>query len=223
MENKIQRETLAEKAYQSLKMEITQGRIQPGDALPEEKIAAMLGISRTPLRAAINRLAYEGLILLEKGKKARVAGVTDHNIAELVELRQLLEPYAIQSLTEDRLHSDFLINVKTNLSEQQTAIESKDYQRFVDLDMQFHLLFSSEAKNRKLAEIIEQINTAFNRRFAIVESVFEKYAANAYEEHVQVYQLLINGKSDQAAEVMANHIQSSSKRLISNEMKEEME
>ena len=39
MDNKLQRETLAEKAYQSLKMEITQGRIQPGEALPEEKIA----------------------------------------------------------------------------------------------------------------------------------------------------------------------------------------
>ena len=69
--------SLEESAYLALEEQICEGAIVPGEFLVETALSAKLGISRTPLRGAIHRLAEEGLVELIPNKGAKVVGVTN--------------------------------------------------------------------------------------------------------------------------------------------------
>ncbi|TFH17265.1 MAG: GntR family transcriptional regulator [Acidimicrobiales bacterium] len=83
-------------ADQRLRDAILGGRLQPGDALVISTLAKELGVSATPLREALGRLAAEGLVELQAHGSARVATVDLREAAEIYELRQVLEPMALE-------------------------------------------------------------------------------------------------------------------------------
>src|SRR3954463_14656449 len=81
-------------AYESLRDDILNWRIAPGTALSETELALRLGVSRTPLRAALARLALEGLVDTTRGRTGIVPDVSAESVAELFELREALETHA---------------------------------------------------------------------------------------------------------------------------------
>src|SRR5690625_2615612 len=125
--------TLADQAYEYLKESIVQGRLRDGEQLPEERIAEELGISRTPLRDALGRLAAEGLVILERGKPAQVSSFTKERSLEYLELRSLLEVYNIEKIIS-KVDEAFINQLKENVKAQLKAIEANNYPEFMDLD-----------------------------------------------------------------------------------------
>lgn len=83
----------SELAYQRLRDDILSWRLRPGTALSEIELAEKLGVSRTPLRAALARLALEGLVDTSRGRTGIVPDVSDESVAELFELREALETH----------------------------------------------------------------------------------------------------------------------------------
>jgi len=81
-------------AYERLRDDILSWRIAPGTPLSEIELAARLGVSRTPLRAALARLALEGLVDTSRGRTGIVPDVSAASVAELFELREALETQA---------------------------------------------------------------------------------------------------------------------------------
>jgi len=81
-------------AYQRLRDDILSWRLVPGTALSEIELAARLGVSRTPLRAALARLALEGLVDTSRGRTGIVPDMSAESVAELFELREALETQA---------------------------------------------------------------------------------------------------------------------------------
>ncbi len=88
--------TRAEWADQKLRTSILRGEYAPGEALVISTLAEQLGLSATPLREALRRLASEGLVELQAHGSARVATVDIREATEIYELRQLLEPLALE-------------------------------------------------------------------------------------------------------------------------------
>ena len=97
--------TAEEATTATLRRAILLGVLAPGDRLRQEVLAAELGVSRIPLRDAFRRLEAEGLITIDGRRGARVASLTADDVAELYELRRMLEPHcirlAIRNLTDD--------------------------------------------------------------------------------------------------------------------------
>lgn len=83
-----------DRAYASLREEILGWRLLPGTPLSEIELAERLGVSRTPLRAALARLALEGLVDTSRGRTGVVSDVSPASIRELFELREALEVHA---------------------------------------------------------------------------------------------------------------------------------
>ena len=90
----------SETAYQLLRDEIIQWKLEPGTPLGEVETSQRLGVSRTPLREALSRLVAEGLVRTGPGRTAVVTSLSRDDIVELFELREALETQSA------RLHSD---------------------------------------------------------------------------------------------------------------------
>ena len=80
--------------YGELRRRLMSGAFLPGERLREEHIASEMSVSRTPVRAAIQRLEADGLVMIEERRGAVVLGWTEHDIDEAFEIRSLMEPYA---------------------------------------------------------------------------------------------------------------------------------
>lgn len=84
----------SDRAYQLLRDDIVSWRLLPGTSLSEIELAERLGVSRTPLRSALARLALEGLVDTTRGRTGVVPDVSPQSVSELFELREALETHA---------------------------------------------------------------------------------------------------------------------------------
>lgn len=211
MLNKLtQSVTLADRAYKEMKQAILKGEFKPGDPLPEETIASMLGISRTPLRKAITRLAFEGLVDLESGKIARVASYTEQDLVNFIKLRAVLEVFsseqAVPFVTDSHLSM-----LEELVREQRAAFENNDFYSYIELDAKFHVMIAEITQNQKLKEFIEQINNQLHR-YLILSGTLENSAMKALQEHEEIIEAFRARDVSNAGATMRRHIQNVEKR-----------
>ena len=96
----IIKKTLAGQAFQLLRKQILSGELSSGDELPEKRLAEEYGISRTPIREALRKLAAEGLVTISDAKIAVVASFTEEDGLQHLEIRELLEVYNLEVIPE---------------------------------------------------------------------------------------------------------------------------
>ena len=214
MEKIRQNETLADQAYNLLKKGIIVGQLKGGESLPEEKIAKDLGISRTPLRDALNRLVVEGLVIQGKGRPSIVASFTKEHSLEYMELRSLLEVNNIEKIIS-KIDAAFLLLLRNNLAEQLDAIERDNYHDFIELDRAFHLLLASPNKNNEFRQMIHRLNTGVNRAFLILSSTIPTSAKGAYDEHLEIVDALEKHDVRLARNKVIVHLDNVEKRFLS--------
>lgn len=205
--------TLADQAYNALKEAITKGELKENETLPEERIAKMLGISRTPLRDAFNRLASEGLILQETGRPAVVAGFNKTNALETMELRGLLEVNNIEKIIS-KVDEAFISSLRQNLAQQLGAINNNKYDEFIELDRDFHLILASKNSNASYRQLIAKVNTNVNRSFLILSNTVPKSAKDAYNEHIEIIEALEKQDVALAKNKMIVHMNNVEKRFL---------
>lgn len=157
----LARPNISEEVYAALKDRILSRQFSPGERLNLSQFEEKMGISRTPLKDALNRLALEGLVEIQPRKGTFVVNPSRDEIAESFEVRRVLEVYAvelaIQVISEPQLgHMRDLINDLRRL----TDIEDWDgiYHEYCNLDYDLHHLILDIAGNQRLKEIWEQVN-----------------------------------------------------------------
>ncbi|MDQ0273471.1 GntR family transcriptional regulator [Cytobacillus purgationiresistens] len=205
-------ESLGVQAYSIIKQAIISGDLSPGDWLHEEKVATNLGISRTPLREALQLLSTEGLVILEKGKPAIVASFTYEEALELLEVRSILETSNLDMLASN-IDAEWINQLENHIRLQEATMENQDYQAFNDLDHEFHLLLADKSRNKTLANLIVQLNSQVSRAFIILSKTLPFSVQGAIEEHTSIVNALKN-KDIQTAKVrMENHLKNVGKRI----------
>jgi DNA-binding GntR family transcriptional regulator len=221
MEKIVKQATLAEQAYEYIKKMIISGELKPGEELPEEKLAVELGISRTPLREALKRLAVDALIELRKTKPAVVAEFTSKDVQEIMELRKVLEIYGLAGLPKaDQQH--VAKELRHNAERQWTTIELKDYVSFMDLDQEFHSLLCQSHMNRRLKEIIKGINTGGSRAFMLLSDTIAGSAEKAHTEHLAIIEAIEKEDVNAAKQQLAIHLNNVENRLLEYIKREEL-
>ena len=201
----VQSETLADRAYMEIKKAIIRGDFEPGDPLPEENVASLLGISRTPIRKAITKLAYDGLVTLEKGKIARVAVISKQDFEHYMKLRKVLEVFSAEEAAQ--LVTDHLIvQLETLMNNQKKALEENDLYTYIDIDSRFHVKIAEISGNNRLQDFIEQINNQLTR-YLVLSGTLADSAKEAYEEHLHIIDALKERDSKKAGEAIRLHIE----------------
>ena len=205
--------SLADQAYEMIRKAIISGKLAPEEDLPEEKIATDLGISRTPLREALRKLAIEGLVELHKGRPAMVATFSKEDALHQMELRKVLETYNIERIAKT-FDPRLLRNLKKNIDYQLEAVEVDDFHDFIDLDREFHLLLAGKSHNPKLSEIIENVNTGVNRAFLVLSNTLPISAKEAVGEHKSIVEALEMQDSQIAKGEMEKHMANIERRFL---------
>jgi DNA-binding GntR family transcriptional regulator len=157
----ISHQQINERIYELLLSKIVTQELTPGQKLQSvEEIASALGVSRTPVKDAVNRLAVEGLLTIIPRKGTFVTDVTPEGIEELFDVRLMMELHAA-ALALERITDEEIEKLSQLLLSCQKLVDGDrymDYEAFLDLDTDFHLSLFQSAGNSLLLKLYEGIN-----------------------------------------------------------------
>lgn len=143
--------------YQSLRTILQSGHLSGGERIREETISQILGVSRTPVRAALQRLQQKGLLDVTDGRSLGVVTLSREQVVELYEMRQFLEGWAAR-LAAQRA-SDNEIALLKRIAEDNIKHEAEEVLR-ARLNRQFHDAIHHASHNRYLVKTLTEIHDA---------------------------------------------------------------
>ena len=196
---------LRDVVFQTLRKAIITGKLSPGERLMEISLAKELGVSRTPVREAIRKLELEGLVVMVPRKGARVAGITEDNLQDVMEVRSALEEFAVilacRRIDEEgkaamiKAHEDFKEAVDSNA----------DMQELIKRDEEFHDSIFFATKNSHLFHLINSLRDQFYRyRMAYVKGT--DIRDHLVTEHEALMNAIFHQDEEMAKGVMNSHI-----------------
>lgn len=152
---------LGEKVYEAVRNQIVSCELAPGSPLPAGELARQLGVSLTPVRDALNRLAAEGLVEDIARKGYFVARLDPDDIVDLLEARRLIELAAAEQGI-DLLETAQLAEMRRLVEEMEQLVDPKgcylDYAKFSKRDSQFHLMVVGSAGSRRLVDVYRRLS-----------------------------------------------------------------
>ncbi|MEU7908440.1 GntR family transcriptional regulator [Actinoplanes sp. NPDC049118] len=152
-DEELESHSLVDLAVDRLSREILSGRTDPGERLVEEQLTRRLGISRAPLREALRLLAQQGLVEHIPRRGVRVATLSDDDVRELYEVRDVLERHAVASIPPG---AD-LSAVRAALEVMRKATEAGDRLAIADAHRHFHVAVVALGGNRQLSALYESV------------------------------------------------------------------
>jgi DNA-binding GntR family transcriptional regulator len=204
--------SLSERAYRVIKDSILNNRLKPREILSEEMLAKQLGISRTPVREALKKLAFERLVMLNPGKNAVVADISEEDMRNVFTIRVALEPVAAR-LAAENITGKQINKLEEMLRGQEEALESEDYELYLQKDYEFHTSMARYTNNEQLYDIIVSISTQV-QRFLILSQTLQKSSPDALKEHKEVLMAIKNRNPAEAEEMMRRHVNNVTTRIL---------
>jgi DNA-binding GntR family transcriptional regulator len=205
---------LKERAYAKLKQRVVTGRYSPGTFLSERMLASELGMSKTPIRAALERLEAEEFVSVSPQQGIVVREPSIREIADQFELRLALEGHVLRSLA-GRLDDDQVRRVRDNLRHQCRAAQDGDLATTIKLDSEFHLTFCELLGNREILRILGQLREKIEWVIALVfRDNIERMWPN-WEEHQGIAEAVIEGNADLGLKRLEAHLEYGKRALLS--------
>ncbi len=202
-----------EKAYDYLKAAILSDRLNPGERLAEEHIARELGISRTPIREALQKLASEGLIQPLDTRGFIVSRDSREEVEELFEIRAVLEGYALKVIC-GRITADVLEQLKEAVEEADQALKQDRLDDVYRWNTRFHdTLHELIADKRRLsAQMVNMRKYVLRYRHGTIQ--YPDGGKRTIDGHRKILLSLQLRDPDLAERVMREHIRLSGEDAI---------
>lgn len=146
----LPRVSLRHQVADEIRAAILEGRLRPGEKIPEQDLARQLGVSRVPVREAIRLLEQEGLVVVRPQSGTYVAVMTEQELEDGARLRAVLEAFAVeQALTRLTTQEwDALVNrLEGLLADMRQAADSKEWVRITQIDLEWHTAIVEASRN----------------------------------------------------------------------------
>ncbi|GAB3212418.1 GntR family transcriptional regulator [Marinactinospora thermotolerans] len=200
--NRVQRPVpLREAVYEALLELITRRQLEPGRHLVESELAVRLGVSRQPVREALQRLSNEGWVDLRPGYGAFVHRPTESEADQLLAVRALLETESTR-LAARNADEDGVARLRELYRAGVAGLERADSDAMVDANADLHRCITELSGNTVLAELAGQVARRVRWYHALV--VLDRGAA-AWDEHARIIDAIAAGDAEQAARLMREH------------------
>jgi DNA-binding GntR family transcriptional regulator len=196
--------SLADQAYEALREAILDLRLKPGAALVEQKLAAALGTSKTPIRQALHRLEQTGLVRAMPGRGYSVAPLSLRDAQEILQIRAALEGLATE-LACARLSESNLDDLRGLLRAAEEAHARGDEAQSVGLGHRFHQALIDSADNERLTFLIGVLSDQY-RRVRLVSNQNLARVPRSIQEHAAVFRALEARDAAGAGQEMRQHL-----------------
>jgi DNA-binding GntR family transcriptional regulator len=193
--------TLRESVIEAIQELIVSGQLKPGQHLVESELAELLGVSRQPVREALQQLSGEGWVDLHPGQGAFVHVPTVEEADQLLAVRALLET---ESARLAALHAgeDGVRRLRALCARGIAAVKSDDVEAAVATNSELHALVTALSGNQVLAELASQVA----RRVRWYHTpVARRRGMDSWQEHTALIDAIEAGDEDRAAHIMREH------------------
>jgi len=200
----IRRENLGTQVFEQVKGMILRGEIPPGRRIIENEVADSMGISRTPVREAVHRLAAEGFLNpLPKGGYA-VRGLTLSGVEETFDIRSTLESFAA-SLAAKRFADAELVPLEEKINEFQRCLDGKDLSGLTRINTDFHELLYALSRSPRLIKMIHDLrDDIFLLRKVMLNSADMARLSN--KDHREMIRAMKKRDSSKVEKLVKKHI-----------------
>ncbi|WP_105032163.1 GntR family transcriptional regulator [Arthrobacter ruber] len=198
-------ESFADFAYRMLCDELIVLDIKPGEPLNDEAISRRLGVGRTPIREAMKRLESDHLVVAYPRRGTFASGVDIKDLAEISEIRQLLEPAAAARAA--RHASPQLRNELRDFAHEvgQMLPRLQSQQDLMRLDMRVHRLIYRASGSRHLEDILVRYDNLATRIWSLVLEKLPPVSEHI-AQHIELLECIAAGDSEAAARLTTQHV-----------------
>ena len=193
----------ADQAYYAIRELIVTLQLAPGSLVKEPELAERLGMSRTPVREALRRLAQERLIEVFPRRGMHVTTVDVRDLTRLCEVRVALEPEAAKLAAERATRAD--LDEIAELLTELAAGKRRDLRALIELDQRIHRTIYQASHNHYLAETLEEYYTHALRIWML--GLAKTGLKAAVHEHAELLGAILRGNGVRAAELMRTHVE----------------
>jgi DNA-binding GntR family transcriptional regulator len=195
-------------AYESIKKNILEGNLGPDARLTEESLSQQLGISKSPVREALNGLQNEGLIRIEPRRGAYLRRFTIKEVEDLYNLREALEAYAVSAV---KITPQLIEELQASVERTKKHLRAHDKTLHIEEDSRFHGAIANATGNCELCRILKNIQ---NQIWLLRCQTYELSSSSAPKAHAAILRALAEGDRRKAQAAMRGHISHVRVRLL---------
>jgi DNA-binding GntR family transcriptional regulator len=195
--------------FNNLRETIISGYFRPGENLSEREIADLLGVSRTPVREAFQKLEKEGLVVYTPKKGVTVPSFSTQQLKHIYDVREQMEGLAARLLA-DKEDKSFLEEMRKNI---ELAAKETDVKKQAIINGHFHYLIAENTQNPYLISIFQNLHSKISLIRSTSLSYQDRIKTNL-KEHLQICDAIESGNPELAELVARTHIRNSMKSAL---------
>jgi DNA-binding GntR family transcriptional regulator len=211
---RLKKLSLRDQAYEVIKGRIVSCDLKPGEAITVTELAAALGIGRTPVIQAVDRLMIDGLVEVMPRKGVVVSPISLDELMDIIDVR-LLNECRVARWAAESINDDQIKEMKRNLKDMKEATEKRDIDQLISLDREFHRLISSAAGNEIMTELLGNLHDRSVRFWTLSLNV-SKHNKRVCEQHLEIVEALAGHDLDKAEKAVHEHITAFKLNLVEN-------
>lgn len=216
----IQESSARQRAYEFIQDKILSGHWPGGTIVSELALSREMGSSRTPIREAVRQLAGEGFLEQAPNRTMAVAKLTRADIADIYELREALEVYAVGKTASSSLATPVIERLRGFLSEceslrlgldksRRSRLSQEQMSRFIQADLGFHTLLLHAAANQRMLKVVSETRLLI-RIFSIRRDGHSAIQLRAiHDQHEAILSAVQGKRAGEAKALLGAHIRAS--------------
>ncbi len=196
--------TEEKRVYEAIKKAILMGHFLPGERLIEDEVAKEFRTSRPTVRSSLSVLGKEGLVESESYRGSRVPRIALEEALEILDARALFESH-IAGLAAEKITDKELGEMGNVVQRMKMAISSGDYERYSELNTEFHSIIYEASRNNALRDLLLQLKmrtVRYQFRISYIPGRMEKSIA----EHTGIYDALRQRDTSRVKELTMSHV-----------------
>jgi DNA-binding GntR family transcriptional regulator len=196
---------LREIAYERLKDAVRNANLPPGTPLSENRLSKLLGISRTPVREALQKLSQEGLVEIIPGRAVRIADRSFKDVVDVLYIRLLLEPGMLR-LTAENISDEQIAILWNCVVHMEGALEAEDRQGWAKADSVWHETISAACPNQLLGEMALQMRNRIHQYADLENELKVQQLRQGTADHRKITEAAAARDGERAEQIMRDHL-----------------
>lgn len=202
--------TSADRAANAVREQVAEGRLSSGTRLPEERLAAALGVSRNTLREALSQLVAERILVREPHRGVVVARPDAHDIADIYRVRMVIEPTSIRQAERD---DPRVAAIQGAVDEGRAAEASGDWNAVASANQHFHraivALAGSPRLDTQMGLVLAEMRLVFH-----LMSDRDRFHAPYLDQNARIAAMLTDRRFEEAATALEGYLGAARTELL---------